>query len=395
MKIILFSYLFPDSQSPNRGIFNLSRANALKRMGCEVQVIAPLNLTPQFSLLLHNFNIKELYTLIKKTWTAPKIEKYKGILIYHPKWFRLPYAVSWKYQVHFLHFFMKHEFEKIIKEFNPDLIISTWINPYGVYAKYAKSKFNIPYYALAEGSDILVQPLKYGGLEEVSEMINNYCDRLFVVSEDMYSKVKKIKKFTKVELLKNGFDNESFNFEAGNNYNGYEDIRIVTVANFNHEKGHDVLLEAMRLLEDKYKLLLIGEGPLNDKCKKFVAENGLKNRVEFAGRIDHSLLPEYLKDRNIFCMPSRSEGLPAAPLEAMSMGLPVVASRVGGMQQIVMDGFNGFLCKPENPSDLADKIKLTASHNWNQKEISDWASENYSWDNWAKEILKKQPELTH
>ena len=387
MKIILFSYLFPDIQNPNRGIFNLSRVNALKKLGCEVIVIAPVNLTPQFSILMHSFSLKELFSLIKKTWTAPRTEEYQGVLIYHPKWYRLPYLISWKYQVYFLHFFMKYRFEKIVSEFNPDLIISTWINPYGAYAKYAKNKFKIPYYALAEGSDILVQPFRYGGVKLISSIINKYCDALFVVSEDMYAKVKKLKHFENIKLLKNGFDNEVFNFDPGKRIVDEKFIYIVTVANFNYEKGHDILILAMKILGPKYKLLLIGEGPLMEKCRKDVKENSLDNNVEFAGRIDHNALPEYLRNNDIFCMPSRSEGLPAAPLEAMSMGLPVVASKVGGMQQIVIDGFNGYLCKPESPEDLAEKIKLTARQNWNKKEISEWASQNYSWDKWAKEIL--------
>ena len=70
-------------------------------------------------------------------------------------------------------------------------------------------------------------------------------------------------------------------------------------------------------------------------------------------------------------------GLPA--LEAMACGRPVVACAVGGLKDIINDGFNGFLTNPEDPLDFADGLTRAINHTWNYKKIADWTKRNYGW----------------
>ncbi|NLI56859.1 glycosyltransferase family 4 protein, partial [bacterium] len=74
------------------------------------------------------------------------------------------------------------------------------------------------------------------------------------------------------------------------------------------------------------------------------------------GEINNSLVPEYLIESDIFVLPSLSEGFPVVVLEAMASGLPVVATNVGGLPEIIQENKNGFLVEPQNPRDLAKKI---------------------------------------
>jgi glycosyltransferase involved in cell wall biosynthesis len=123
---------------------------------------------------------------------------------------------------------------------------------------------------------------------------------------------------------------------------------------FTHEKGQDVAVEAARRLESalpELRLLLAGDGPL-------------RAALEGNARV---LLPGYLEDRetffaalDIFLMPSRSEGWGLAALEAMAHGLPVIASRIGGLPEIVESGETGWLVPPDDPAALADAIALAA-----------------------------------
>jgi glycosyltransferase involved in cell wall biosynthesis len=386
--------LFPDKQSPNRGIFNLSRAKALAKKGCDVKVIAPINLLPRINIINCALGINDILSFKKKSQPSNNFYVYEGVTVYYPKWFRLPYGFLWKYQANFLHYFVGKKVDKIIQEYNPDLIIGTWINPFCIYSKYIKSKHNIPFYALAEGSDILIHPNKHSGLEYVSKIIEDYCDLLIVVSEDMFSKLSNSKYLKKIKLIKNGFDKDSFSYSSGQRNTDNDKIYLVNVANFNYEKGQDILIKAMKLLGPNFELLLIGEGPLLEKCRKEVADSGLSGKITFTGRVEHNYLSTYLRKQNIFCLPSRSEGLPAAPLEAMAIGLPVVSSKVGGMQQVIEDGFNGFLCDTESPTDLAEKIKIAAATEWNRERISEWVSLNYGWDKWAANVINIYNSIT-
>ena len=96
----------------------------------------------------------------------------------------------------------------------------------------------------------------------------------------------------------------------------------------------------------------------------------------FLGFIPYDKLPLYLKASDIFIRPSRSEGLGNSFIEAMSAGVPVIATPVGGIPDFLTDGETGLFCDPENPADIAEKIKLILDD-----------------DNLRKNIVKKAREL--
>lgn len=123
------------------------------------------------------------------------------------------------------------------------------------------------------------------------------------------------------------------------------------------EKGHDVLLKAMTMFErsSNAKLLLVGSGPLEKNLKRMCVDLGLKDRVVFAG--NRADIPELLNLMDCFVFPSRNEALGIALLEAMYAKLPVIASNVGGIPEIVTDGETGLLIEPENIDQLYDSMK--------------------------------------
>jgi glycosyltransferase involved in cell wall biosynthesis len=139
---------------------------------------------------------------------------------------------------------------------------------------------------------------------------------------------------------------------------GFEDSAFVAghMGAFTHEKGQDVAVAAAKLLEAEFpdlRLILAGEGPL-------------RSALEGDPRV---LLPGYVDDRarffaalDVFLMPSRSDGWGLAALEAMAHGLPVIASRTGGLTEIVVSGETGWLVAPDDPSALAGAIAAAARH---------------------------------
>jgi glycosyltransferase involved in cell wall biosynthesis len=139
---------------------------------------------------------------------------------------------------------------------------------------------------------------------------------------------------------------------------------IICVARLEYGKGVDVLLHAWgRMLHApaewrahlNLRLRLVGEGVLRPRMERIVAELGIADSVEFLGlRRD---VVELLQQSWGFVLPSRWEGMPNALLEAMACGLPCVATRVSGSEDIISDNINGLLVEPEQPAEMAQALR--------------------------------------
>ena len=132
---------------------------------------------------------------------------------------------------------------------------------------------------------------------------------------------------------------------------------VGTVGRLELQKGHAVLLQAMRKVAITCPvawLLLVGGGSQEWPLRRAADELGLTDRITFAG--ERSDVPALLGALDLFVLPSLWEGLPLVLLEAMASGVPVVATRVGGVPEVVSDGATGILVDPMRPDQLAAAI---------------------------------------
>lgn len=132
---------------------------------------------------------------------------------------------------------------------------------------------------------------------------------------------------------------------------------IVHVGTFTPKKGHRYLLDAMRRLVDsnsETSLLLVGQGPIEHAVRDRVQDLRLSEHVVFAG-LRHDA-PRLMKAADVLALSSLHEGLPLVVLEAMAVGTPVVATKVGGVPEAIEDGRTGVLVDPASPRDLADGL---------------------------------------
>jgi len=140
-----------------------------------------------------------------------------------------------------------------------------------------------------------------------------------------------------------------------------EEVIFGMIARLRYPKDPILYLKAAKIVLEKNggcHFVLIGDGSLYDQCVEFVSKNGLESRVHLLGfRKDARYL---YSDFDVFVLSSLFEGLPLTVIEAMFAGLPVVASNIGGLPELVSDGRNGFLTIPGNPEDLAQKMLLLA-----------------------------------
>lgn len=137
-----------------------------------------------------------------------------------------------------------------------------------------------------------------------------------------------------------------------------DDARVVgMVGNLRHPKAHDVLLRAIGQLarsRPALRLVLVGSGPREDELRRLATELDLDARVRWAGHRDD--VHDVLGALDVFALASRSEGMPLAILEAMSAGLPVVASDVGGVREILGDAAAGRVVGASDPAELASAL---------------------------------------
>lgn len=143
----------------------------------------------------------------------------------------------------------------------------------------------------------------------------------------------------------------------------HRDIEIICTSRLEAYKGIDILLRAFATAiqrEPRLRLTLAGSGHLAAELKMLARELGIHHGVRFLGAVPPDDIFAALRRTDIAVLPSRSEGLPLALLEAMSCARPIIATRAGGMPEVIKDGENGLLVAIEDDDALADALVLLA-----------------------------------
>jgi glycosyltransferase involved in cell wall biosynthesis len=137
---------------------------------------------------------------------------------------------------------------------------------------------------------------------------------------------------------------------------------VINVARLAPQKGHHLLIDAIPTVlaaRPNARFLLVGDGPLRDELAARLRDEGLDSRVRLLGKRPD--VPDLLAAADLFVLPSHFEGLPLSALEAMGASLPVVATRVSGTSEAVVDGVTGRLTAPDDAAALAAAIVSTLS----------------------------------
>jgi GalNAc-alpha-(1->4)-GalNAc-alpha-(1->3)-diNAcBac-PP-undecaprenol alpha-1,4-N-acetyl-D-galactosaminyltransferase len=148
---------------------------------------------------------------------------------------------------------------------------------------------------------------------------------------------------------------------------------LIAVGRLLHLKGFDLLIKAFHQIQDKYpdwQLTILGEGPIRSELEDLRSQLRLTDRVHLPGLITN--VTDYLRQADLFVMPSRIEGFPMALCEAMACGLPVLAADcLSGPRDIIDDGVNGVLVQTEDVDALAAKLDQLMSDPAKRKQLAD------------------------
>ena len=171
----------------------------------------------------------------------------------------------------------------------------------------------------------------------------------------------------RISIVYNGVDVRRFNgcFSKRSYYRqllgaGPQDVVVAHVARFDRLKDHFTAVSAFQHLRDiPIKLILVGDGPTRKDVENAIQNMNLKESVRLLGyRQD---IPELLAASDIFLLTSLNEGIPVTIIEAMMAGLPVVATEVGGVSELVVKDETGLLVPPQNPGEIARALHRLAA----------------------------------
>ncbi len=209
---------------------------------------------------------------------------------------------------------------------------------------------------------------------------------------------------TKTKVIPNGIDARDFGTKTLSRDEAREELglkgefTIITVARLEKVKGIKYLIRALRLLgarPDKpahgFKLVIIGEGSQREELEGLVKELALGLKVKFVGQVPNHEVSAYLGAADCFVLASLKEGFGIAVLEAMAAKLPVVASAVGGILDIIKDGKNGLLVTPGKPEEIAAAVQKLYTHPDLAEQLAVQAFQDldrYNWDNIADQVYK-------
>lgn len=134
-----------------------------------------------------------------------------------------------------------------------------------------------------------------------------------------------------------------------------EQLRVVTVGRLVPLKGQILVVEMIRALRERgleVSAEIIGEGPARSDLEQRIAQHSLAGLVTLSGAVGQDVLPDHLRRATVFVLPSFAEGVPVSAMEAMALGVPVVASRIAGIPELIDDGVSGLLATPGRIDEL-------------------------------------------
>jgi glycosyltransferase involved in cell wall biosynthesis len=172
--------------------------------------------------------------------------------------------------------------------------------------------------------------------------------------------------------------------------------RIISVGSLKRVKGHDVLIEAFRDVVDTYPsatLQIVGDGPLRSEYEALIDQKGLAERVELMGWCSPEEVRKRLRKASLFVFPSRHEGFGLALVEAMAVGLPVVASDTGGIPEVVGPEYE-FLASTNAPDQYSRKISRLLNNDALLQAVGNQCHERAKKFGWSNTIKRYESTLS-
>lgn len=264
----------------------------------------------------------------------------------------------------------------LIKKIAPD-IIGLHSSKAGILGRIAAWGLSIPIVFTVHGWAFA------NGVEEsrrkiyifIEKLLAPLVDKIITVSEQDKELALKygVASNDKQVVIHNGMPDLALNTKTKN---GDDTISIISVARFSDQKDHDTLLEAMSMITSvNWELLLIGKGPNENIIRNKVKVLKLDSRVSFLGERDD--VDKLLHESDLFVLSTNWEGLPLSIIEAMRSALPVIATDVGGVSELIENGCSGYLVPHKNVDELRNIIQYVLANPESRIKVGQQARARY------------------
>jgi glycosyltransferase involved in cell wall biosynthesis len=384
MKILFFSQIYPSSREPARGPFNFNSFRALSRY-CEARVVSPrawwLRVRRPGELLR---TPRESLGDVPATYPT-----YWGIPRFAPRW------NGWSmYQS------LRPHVARLRREFPFDVVLAAFAYPDAAAAALFAADYGCPLVTRVMGSDV-----NHLGQEPCTRPLVQEAllrsQRVIAVSEALRGRMVEMGiPAERIVVLRNAVDGERFvprdRGEARRKLGLPGDRSVVCyVGRFGHEKGGDVLIDAMArvraLGRSDVLVAMVGGGAMEAALREQARVLGVTEQVRFCGEQPHAEVPDWISACDVLCLPSRREGCPNVVLEALASGRPVVATRVGGVPELLNDE-NGLMTPSEDAEALAAALCRALDRTWDPGALRATV-ESLSWDDVGRRELGVMTEV--
>jgi len=323
----------------------------------------------------------EVHVVTKHTKNTQLLERRDNFAIHYAK-----NKLSWLPGIRFATRFFSFIVE--IRKIQPEMIYARSFTPAGVVATFYCKSYRIPCFIQCEGIDVLALPLWFK--KTLGYFVVKYATKIISATKDMAKKLAQDYGRKDVVIIENGVNSSEFENAKAKEL-AYEKPRVIFVGRIDENKGVEYLIKAFLQVRKNRKsasLLIVGDGPLK---KKLENKYGCITDIHFLGRIPHEEIPEYLAACDLFVLPSIFEGQGLVLMEALASGLPIIASNLSGISELIVDGENGMLTKAGDENELAEKIELILDDVKLQRKIIDnniRKGQLHDWENVCKQYIE-------
>jgi teichuronic acid biosynthesis glycosyltransferase TuaC len=342
MRILFLATDFPSPELPTRGPFNLALAKALSRHH-DLRVINPVAWPARLKARPASFE-------------NPEFSVWRPTYFYPPKFFRAAYH-------HWMAWSIRKALAAACDNWKPEAVLSYWAHPDGACGNSIARKMGVPAAIIVGGSDVLLLPKDSSRKDAVTAALHGAA-AIVTVSRHLKSAVEAFGiEPAKIHVWSQGVDGATFfpgDKTAARKNLGLDttgDI-FLTVARLVPVKGIDILLTACKNLADrgkKFRLIIVGDGPLRSCLEDQSTALGLAGIVTFAGSRGPRDIAQYYRSADRTIMSSHSEGLPNVLRESLACGTRFISTEVGGIREIATVGDT--LVPANNPAALADAMQ--------------------------------------
>lgn len=246
-----------------------------------------------------------------------------------------------------------------VREFKPDVTLAFFGLPSGAVAWLLKAVAGVPYVVSLRGGDVPgFRPYDFWLYHRIAvpwlHVIWNGASAVVANSKGLRELAGSFDSRIAIAIVPNGVNTEVFPMPKRE----WSPIRLLSVGRVVYQKGFDLAIGALAGLKDiEWEWRIAGDGSQVPALRAMVEDYGLHGRVEFLGWQAADQLRHEYAAANLFLFPSRHEGMPNAVLEAMASGLPVIATRIAGNEDLVVDGETGVLVAVQDEGALRESMR--------------------------------------